>query len=49
MDKYDNMDAAALAAEYLERVGYDPFMDDPTITPDEVRQTLREIDEESGS
>jgi hypothetical protein len=36
---------AALAAEYLAKIGYDPFEDDPTIDPDTVRQTLKEHDE----
>ena len=31
-----------LAAQYLDRIGYDPFTDDPTITVAEVRQTLKE-------
>lgn len=31
-----------LAAEYVELIGYDPFKDDPAITVDEVRETLRE-------
>lgn len=34
-----------LAAEYVAKVGYDPFEDDPTIDPAEVEQTLRELDE----
>ena len=39
------IDRAALAAAYMERVGYDPFEDDPTISEDEVRQILAELDE----
>jgi len=39
---FANMDRAALAAAYLERIGYDPFKDDPAISEDEVRQTLAE-------
>ena len=31
-----------LAAEYVDMIGYDPFEDDPAITVDEVRDTLRE-------
>ena len=38
-------DRAALAAEYLAKIGYDPFEDDPTIDPDIVRHTLKEHDE----
>lgn len=34
-----------LAAEYLDKIGYDPFEDDPTIDPAEVEQILREHDE----
>lgn len=34
-----------LAAEYLDKIGYDPFMDDPTISVDEVEEILREYDE----
>lgn len=33
---------AQLAAEYVDLIGYDPFKDDPTITIDSVRETLRE-------
>ena len=35
-----------LAAEYIDRIGYDPFEDDPSITLDEVRNALRDYDEE---
>lgn len=31
-----------LAAAYVERIGYDPFEDDPTISADEVEQALRD-------
>jgi len=41
-DRIEAMDREALAAEYVERIGYDPFEDDPTISEDEVRQTLVE-------
>lgn len=33
---------AALAAEYVSMIGYDPFVDDPKATVAEVQQTLRE-------
>lgn len=36
-----------LAAEYVKLIGYDPFQDCPTITENEVRQTLTEFMEES--
>lgn len=42
---YATMDRAALAAAYVEKIGYDPFEDDPTIDEEEVRQTLIEYDE----
>lgn len=35
-----------LAAEYVRKIGYNPFEDDPTITADEVQQTLEEYDAE---
>lgn len=38
----DTLDRAALGAAYVAAIGYNPFDDDPTITPQEVRQTLRE-------
>lgn len=38
-------DRAALAAAYLDKIGYDPFADDPTIDPETVRKTLAEYDE----
>jgi len=31
-----------LRDEYVERIGYDPFADDPTISPDEVERILAE-------
>lgn len=37
---------AQLAAEYVDLIGYDPFEDDPTISIEDVRQTLREYHEE---
>lgn len=37
-------DRAALAAAYIEKIGYDPFADDPTINPETVRRTLAEWD-----
>lgn len=36
-------DRAALAAEYLDLVGYDPFEDDPDISPAEVETLLVEL------
>jgi len=38
----DDPRRAALAAEYVELIGYDPFEDDPTISCDEVERTLAE-------
>lgn len=38
-------DRAALGREYLEKIGYDPFEDDPTISTETVRQTLAEYDQ----
>lgn len=35
-------------AAYLSMIGYDPFADDPTITVDEVEQTLAEHAEATG-
>ncbi len=37
-----------LSAEYLDRIGYDPFVDDPDILLDKVEQTLAEYDEIAG-
>lgn len=37
-------DRAALAAAYVEKIGYDPFEDDPTIDPEVVRRTLAEYE-----
>lgn len=34
----------ALRAEYLDKIGYDPFADDPSATDNDVRQTLAEYD-----
>jgi hypothetical protein len=34
---------ATLGAQYVELVGYDPFADDPTISPQEVENTLRDV------
>jgi hypothetical protein len=31
---------AALRAEYIDLIGYDPFEDDPSTTVDDVRETL---------
>jgi len=31
-----------LTAEYVERIGYDPFEDDPTISEDDVERILAE-------
>lgn len=42
---HDEADRAALGREYLEKIGYDPFKDDPTIDPETVRQTLAEYDD----
>jgi hypothetical protein len=41
----DEADRAALGREYLEKIGYDPFEDDPAISTETVRQTLAEYDE----
>ncbi len=35
-----------LAAEYVAKIGYDPFEDDPTTSAEEVANTLREYDDE---
>lgn len=35
---------AALTTAYIEKIGYDPFADDPTINPEAVRRTLAEWD-----
>lgn len=32
----------ALAASYVAAIGYNPFLDDPNISPDAVRETLKE-------
>lgn len=37
---------SALSREYVEKIGYDPFEDDPSITPEEVQRTLEEYDAE---
>ena len=37
-----------IAAAYVDRIGYDPFEDEPTNTPAEVIQTLAEHAEEAG-
>lgn len=34
------LNQTALANEYLNMVGYDPFTDDASITPEEVAETL---------
>lgn len=39
-------DRARLAEAYIEKIGYDPFEDDPSIDPETVRQTLAEYDAE---
>lgn len=36
-----------LANEYSREVGYNPFLDEPNLTPEEVRQTLQEYAEEA--
>ena len=41
---YATMDRQALARAYVEQIGYDPFEDDPTISIETVRETLRERD-----
>lgn len=33
---------AALAHWYLETIGYDPFLDDPSQTVEQIRQVKRE-------
>lgn len=35
-----------LRQEYINKIGYDPFEDDPSLTTAEVEQTLREYDDE---
>lgn len=40
------MDRKELAAVYISEIGYDPFIDSPTITEEEVRQTLKEFFED---
>lgn len=36
----------SLAAEYVTKIGYDPFTDDPSATLSTVAQLLREYDAE---
>lgn len=36
-----------LGQRYKTVVGYNPFLDEPSITPEEVRQTLKEFEEEA--
>lgn len=36
-----------LAKEYIEKIGYDPFEDCPSITPEEVREILKQYKKES--
>lgn len=43
---YAHMTRAQLAAAYVEKVGYDPFQDDPQATEAEIAQTLAEWDAE---
>ena len=45
-NKYTNMTRAQLAAAYVEKVGYDPFRDEPQTTEGEIAQTLLEWDAE---
>ena len=45
-NKYTNMTRAQLAAAYVEKVGYDPFQDEPQTTDAEIAQTLVEWDAE---
>ena len=45
-NKYINMTRAQLAAAYVEKVGYDPFQDEPQTTEAEIAQTLLEWDAE---
>lgn len=33
-----------LAAEYLDKIGYDPFEDDPTISVEEVQNILEGLE-----
>jgi hypothetical protein len=40
------MNRQELAAEYEKCIGYNPFEDDPSLTDDDVRQTLTEWREE---
>lgn len=37
-----NDEKAELAQWYLETIGYDPFLDDPEMTVEKVRQTKAE-------
>ena len=39
----------ALASDYLELIGYDPFIDDPNISPDLVAETLAQYTAERES
>lgn len=45
MSIYDAMTREELAAAYLEKIGYNPFEDDPSITAEEVRKILSEYDD----
>jgi hypothetical protein len=46
MADYKHLNRQELAAAYIDKVGYDPFEDDPTITEAEVAENLAGHDEE---
>jgi hypothetical protein len=45
-NKYTDMGRAELAAAYVDKVGYNPFQDEPQTTEAEIAQTLAEWDAE---
>ena len=45
-NKYTDMSRVELAAAYVDKVGYDPFQEDPQTTEAEIAQTLAEWDAE---
>lgn len=47
MADYSKMTRQELAAAYLANIGYDPFLDDPTISEAEIAETLAGVDEEA--
>ena len=40
-----NMSKKNLSDAYVDLIGYDPFLDEPTISETEIRQTLQEYAE----